>query len=218
MDSIADSSSSAKGIYSPLADSDEIRLLCLQPRTAGETIKCTIQHIKLSTEAHYEALSYMWGPRDFGTIEINSALCEVRVNLWQALFHLRLENKPRILWIDALCINQADINERNHQVTQMGKIYRNASRVVVWLGESDSASSTAMKMLREVGLRKDFRRVYRFLFRHCSINTLNDIHSIFLREYWSRLWIVQEVSMGGHCSVWHRRHRMGLPGFSGFVH
>jgi hypothetical protein len=81
MDSIADSSSNAKRIYSPLADFDDIRVICLQPCTAGETIKCTIRHIKLSSEAHYEALSYMWGPQDFGTIEINSELCEVRVNL-----------------------------------------------------------------------------------------------------------------------------------------
>jgi hypothetical protein len=141
----------------------------------------------------------MWGPRDFGTIEINSELYEVRVNLWQALFHLRLENKLRVLWIDALCINQADVNERNHQVTQMGKIYRNASRVVVWLGESDSASSTAIKMLREAGLGNIV--AYGSLFRNYSIGALNDLHSIFLRKYWSRLWIVQEVALAWEVRV-----------------
>jgi hypothetical protein len=195
MDSIADSSSSAKRIYSPLADSDEIRLLCLQPRVSGGPIKCTIEHIKLSSNTPYEALSYVWGPQEFRTIEINGKLCDVRINLWQALFHLCLETSSRVLWIDALCINQADLNERNHQVTQMGKIYRNASRVVVWLGESDSASSTAMEILQEAGFGNESDEAYWRLLSNHSIDALNNIHSIFLREYWSRLWIVQEVTL-----------------------
>jgi hypothetical protein len=193
MDSIADSSSSAMGLYSPLADSDEIRLLCLQPRVSGGPIKCTIKHTRLSSKTPYEALSYMWGPEDTRSIEIDGRLCEIRVNLWQALFQLRDDTATRILWVDAVCINQGNIEERNHQVTQMGNIYSKASRVVVWLGESDASSSTAMGMLREAGLGKEFSVVYWRLFRNYSINALNDIRSIFLREYWSRLWIVQEV-------------------------
>ncbi|KAN0103375.1 hypothetical protein V8E51_011688 [Hyaloscypha variabilis] len=80
MNSIADSSPSAKGIYSPLDDSDEIRLLCLRPLTVGETIKCKIRHTKISSKTPYEALSYMWGPHEFRTIKINGVLCEVRIN------------------------------------------------------------------------------------------------------------------------------------------
>lgn len=195
MDSTADSSSSAETIYSPLADSDEIRLLCLQPRTADGPIKCTLKHIKLSSKTRYEALSYMWGPRVFRTIEVDGKLCKVRINLWQALFRLRFENRSRILWIDALCINQADVNERNHQVTQMDKIYRNASTVVAWLGEPDSASSVAIKMLFEAGLGRASGAAYFILFRDYPINTLDAVHAIFLQEYWSRLWIVQEVTL-----------------------
>jgi hypothetical protein len=198
MDSIADSSSSAERIYSPLADSDEIRLLCLQPRVSGSPnrpIKCTIKHIKLSSKTRYEALSYMWGPQVFRAIELDGKLCKVRINLWQALFRLRFENRSRILWIDALCINQADLNERNHQVTQMGKIYRNASTVVAWLGEPDSASSAAIKMLLEAGLGRASRVAYPILFRDCPTNALDAVHAIFLQEYWTRLWIVQEVTL-----------------------
>jgi hypothetical protein len=195
MDSIADSSSNATGIYSPLGESDEIRLLCLQPRVSGGLIRCTLKHTWLSSKIPYEALSYMWGPQEFRTIEINGKLCHVRINLWQALSHLCLENRCRTIWIDALCINQADINERNHQVMQMGKIYRDASRVVVWLGESDSASSTAMEKLQEAGLGRESGEAYCSLFGNYSTDTLNNIHSLFHREYWSRLWIVQEVTL-----------------------
>jgi Heterokaryon incompatibility protein (HET) len=135
----------------------------------------------------------MWGPQVFRAIELDGKLCKVRINLWQALFRLRFENRSRILWIDALCINQADLNERNHQVTQMGKIYRNASTVVAWLGEPDSASSAAIKMLLEAGLGRASRVAYPILFRDCPTNALDAVHAIFLQEYWSRLWIVQEA-------------------------
>jgi hypothetical protein len=77
----------------------------------------------------------------------------------------------------------------------MGRIYHDASRVVVWLGESISDSSTAMNMLREAGLGPESLVVYRRLFADRSINASNTSHSIFFREYWDRLWIVQEVTL-----------------------
>lgn len=130
----------AAGIYSPLADSNEIRLLDLQPRRPGQGIKCTTRHVKLSENPQYEALSYMWGPKEHRQIEIDEAVVEVRQNLWDALLELRLEKDIRTLWIDAICINQDDISERNHQVTQMGTIYKNSVRCVAWLGLSDRSS------------------------------------------------------------------------------
>jgi predicted acetyltransferase len=96
-------------IYSPLADSDEIRLLLLHPGSGDDSIKCSIQLVKLSNKPQYEALSYMWGPKDYKSIEINGRVCEVRENLYQALLHLRLHDKEegflnRAFWIDALCL------------------------------------------------------------------------------------------------------------------
>jgi hypothetical protein len=132
-----------KTCYSDLEDTDEIRLLYLQPKTDGDIIKCTLKHARLSEKPKYEALSYVWGPKDTQnerSFVIDDARFSVRENLWIALQHLRLESESRVLWIDAICINQEETQERNHQVSQMGNIFKLAFRVVVWLGAADDSS------------------------------------------------------------------------------
>lgn len=164
-----------RAIYSALEDLDEIRLLTLQPRSSGATIKCAISHAKISSKPRYEALSYMWGPKVRKPIEIDGKTCSVRENLYSALAHLRLEDRPRTLWIDAVCINQQDVGERNHQVTQMGLIYTRAERVIVWLGPLTPEASLAMKWLSKVhGVRE------------VDIDTegLKAIKSLCFRDYW----------------------------------
>ena len=139
-------------IYNQLADANEIRLLYLHCGRKGEPIECTIKHHLFSSKLAYEALSYEWGKsdRDVAPIQLNHSTHHVRKNLWQALQHLRSKERPRIFWVDALCINQRDVKERNHQVSQMGKIYESATNVVVWLGHSDCMSSWALKFLLEI--------------------------------------------------------------------
>ncbi|CZR68059.1 uncharacterized protein PAC_17958 [Phialocephala subalpina] len=105
----------------------------LQPGSES-LIQCNLVHTKLSEKSSYEALSYMWGSESNSKeIEINGCGGLVRENLWQALRHLRLKDKTQILWIDALCINQPNIHERNHQVTQMSQIYAKASKNRLWI-------------------------------------------------------------------------------------
>jgi hypothetical protein len=92
----------------------------------------------------YEALSYCWGSDElYKTIEINGQQIPVRRNLWGALKHLRhrLPRMKRTLWIDALCINQTDIMERNAQVSIMGSIFSMVTKVLAWLGEQGGFQS-----------------------------------------------------------------------------
>src|ERR1700710_276796 len=111
--------------YSPLSlSSSEIRLLRLEPGSTGEIIKCSLFRVDLNDSPQYEALSYMWGPKDTKPLELNGKPHLVRENLWQALNPLRFQDQPRILWIDALCIDQKNVLERNHQVMQMHLIYK----------------------------------------------------------------------------------------------
>jgi hypothetical protein len=63
------------------------------------------------------------------------------------LQHLRLETEIRVLWIDAICINQHETQERNHQVSQMGIIFKQAAMVIVWLGDADDTSALAFRFL-----------------------------------------------------------------------
>lgn len=176
-------------MYNPLQDSDDIRLLYLQPRSSA--VSCKVQHVKFSDNPQYEALSYMWGSTcDEYTITLDDNAHPVRANLWSALSHLQLDDEVRALWIDAVCINQQDVKERNHQVNQMGRIYSEAQRVVVWVGESDDSSASAFRAVSSTLLphqRHVGKRAY-------SIGQdFETMRPFWTRDYWNRLWIIQEL-------------------------
>jgi hypothetical protein len=98
----------------------QIRLLLLHPGAMHADIKCSLIHCYLNDGPSFEALSYTWGSLiDQRRIEINGKFLWVTTNLKSALRHLRLKNQVRKLWVDAVCVNQADIQERNHQVQEM---------------------------------------------------------------------------------------------------
>lgn len=121
------------GFYASLSGHEfQIRLLHLQPSFHRNTrIECRLEQTSLDSETKYEALSYVWGPPgNEYTISVDNRETWVRPNLFNALQELRSKFSVRTLWIDALCINQNDDTERNHQVSGVGDIYRRASRVV----------------------------------------------------------------------------------------
>lgn len=149
--------------YSPLlAHPNSIRLLRLLPASRAEDpVHCRIFNYSLSIPARtshlYECLSYVWGSvEDKETIRVNDAGFAVTKNLHGALRRLRDPDLDRTLWVDAVCINQNDLEERANQVQIMALIYAYASRVVVWLGEEADGSKEAMELLRD-----DASRVYR---------------------------------------------------------
>lgn len=89
----------------------------------------------MNRKPKYEALSYSLGdPAVTTTIHICGRPFEATLNLELALQNLWLEEGPRTLWVDAVCIDQADDEERSEQVQMMSGIYKKASRVLVWLG------------------------------------------------------------------------------------
>ena len=99
-------------------------------------------------QSTYEALSYTWGKATpIYPNTLNGDSLRVATNLYTALRHVRLQDTSRVLWIDAICINQHDIKEKNHQVKQMSKIFKSAKRVISWLGkESDRTEKTFAKL------------------------------------------------------------------------
>jgi hypothetical protein len=143
--------------YSPLDATGEIRLLRLLPPQEEETrdsssteIKCELFKASLSTKPRYSALSYRWGDSFFDctiTIRQNGIkVLPVNRNLFIALKRLRLPTAPRILWIDQLCIDQENVNEKSHQIQQMRQIYEKAQRTIVWLGDHDKYTYILEKM------------------------------------------------------------------------
>ncbi|RBR13617.1 hypothetical protein FVER53590_08582 [Fusarium verticillioides] len=99
-------------------------------------IFCKLETLNfLEDNVDYETLSYAWGSsEDKATIIVNEATLQITQNLRDALSYLRHDSKPRSIWIDAICINQSDVDERSSQVRLMGRIYSSASCVISWLG------------------------------------------------------------------------------------
>jgi hypothetical protein len=120
-------------------------------------LKCTIQDLFLDPIAAqpYEALSYVWGePTRQHPLDCDGREFLVTKNCHEALVNLRRRFVPRMLWVDAICINQGGtddaITERNAQVAMMGEIYQKAARVLIWLGPADACVSTLFRYLRSL--------------------------------------------------------------------
>ncbi len=111
-------------------------------------IECTLAHVAFGDNPEYKALSYAWGDGTVKrTILLNGTKFEVGNNLAAALVNIRgLESAgemPQAIWIDAICINQSDLEERGRQVRLMPNIYARAERVLVWLGTIGSLKYTS---------------------------------------------------------------------------
>jgi hypothetical protein len=140
--------------YSPLPGPGCIRLLRLVAHTDEKArIECRLFNYplqELGEGTHlYEALSYVWGnPNNPRSISIDKHDLTITINLHAALLCLRDRFIDRIIWIDAICINQGDMIEKGMQVRYMAEIYGKASRVIVWLGEAENDSDRALEELR----------------------------------------------------------------------
>lgn len=119
---------------------------------------------------------------------------KITPNLKYALLRLRDKDAQLFLWVDAICINQEDIPERNVQTANMRAIYQYASSVAVWLGQENHESSAALEMAHDLNhcitkeqvekLVNDKRRKFQF----------DAMVILFRRQYWWRIWVIQEVS------------------------
>ena len=143
-------------VYRTLCKSN-IRLLSLLPGCVDDKINIILESVELtlSDKPTYEALSYTWG-----TLGADAELhvvqdgefksVNITQNLATALQHLRNEHRSRRLWIDAVCINQEDVEERNSQVARMAEVFKAAAKVIVWLGPESEQSALALHGIDEV--------------------------------------------------------------------
>lgn len=192
------------------------RLLRLCKAEFGN-VRCELIHAYLDDEnlLEYEALSYTWG----GTfkahdIEVDGTLVAVTQNLSLALRSLRNSNTDRILWIDAICIDQDNDKERGHQVCQMGAIYAKAERVLIWLGPATPETDLAFD-----NMRRFEKESSKYACRDWKVSdkrweeimasvqppdgngkttTIRDqmkgLEDLMARTWFDRVWIIQEVT------------------------
>ncbi|KAK4627933.1 Heterokaryon incompatibility protein 6, OR allele [Fulvia fulva] len=135
--------------YEPLPTTTHIRVLTLLPSSERGRVCGTLPAVSLDQAVDYTALSYSWGMNETGNasfsheVDIEGRRLPITRNLFECLLRLQTRNGPSRMWIDAVCINQKDVQERSRQVQMMAEIFSTASEVLVWLGEgSDEAEDT----------------------------------------------------------------------------
>ncbi|OTA62266.1 HET-domain-containing protein [Hypoxylon sp. EC38] len=182
------------------------------------------------SELKYEALSYVWGSSRrrktaiVETLEKNMGFkakfrtrrLRITRNLAGAIRHLRYEDDYRTMWIDAICINQRDAGERSEQVQRMSLIFSLASRVVAWLGPRSSSSSLAFSKLDHLGRQMEFTKDLWLISSPDSdqpdwfkgavplpyeTDVWHAISELSLGDWFTRLWVVQEIHLGSADSI-----------------
>lgn len=183
-------------IYRPLSP-NEIRLLLLEPGGLHEPLQATLSTSLLGTNgAQYQALSYVWGSAERkGNLSLDGFTLPITENLGSCLRYMRNESEAVLLWIDAVCINQQGVNEKNRQVSLMPLIYRQAQTVCVWLGEQSESSAIGVDVLNYFATHPRPTRdaPWRILPPKLVHDGLLDVLS---REWFQRIWVVQEVALG----------------------
>jgi hypothetical protein len=182
----------------------EIRVIEILPQDTnhkdtenGFKIAVELKYCSLDDNISYEALSYTWGdPQKKAIIQVDSnENFVVRQGLESALRDLRLPTERRVIWIDALCINQADYEERSEQVKLMRSIYANASIVRSWLNQEIDPSNPAFVRLHSLS-------------EDSSVEDLGEdaefwapLGEVFANEYWFRIWVQQEIAYAAQWTV-----------------
>jgi hypothetical protein len=178
--------------YWPLDyDVDSTRLISILPRDAGCEVRCSLWQVKFADRPKFVALSYMWGDQtEKRLIWLNDKAFYVGQNLYDALLYFEQHDIGAVFWIDAICIDQKDIEERNKQLRMMPHIYFRAQFVAIWLGASyakyrGELFSEAWSFTLDEFITKLPQDAYQ--------SVVNSLTEILSDGYWHRLWIIQEL-------------------------
>ena len=195
--------------YGPITN-DQTRLLNIHPRTPDGKITISIRTVsidELGSLHEYEALSYHRGigkhedpiyVQDFsdsGQGKVKAIF--VTSNLYTALQHLRMDDLDVPMWVDAICIDQDNMEEKTAQVAKMCEIYRKAERVCIWLGWGNRSFSDAMKFVAEIvgsdtdSIFRDEENMFRW----------QDLALLMRSEWFSRRWVIQELALAREATV-----------------
>ncbi|KAI7089654.1 hypothetical protein KC356_g2306 [Hortaea werneckii] len=205
----------SKYAYQPLdKESLQIRLLTVYPATdpSEVPVKCSLWHANLGQEPKpdHETISYTWGrSKECKTVMLDDCPLNVPVSAERAIRRMRLQDQSRVLWIDAICINQDDKNEKNHQVGIMAEIYSSASQGLIWLeGEAEASTEKALESINAACAEacaetNDFRDLYAKVRGDIGTTRLPDplpfapnfaaLTRFFRRPWFGRRWVIQEA-------------------------
>lgn len=203
---ILENSTAAQYIYDPLPTPRSLRILEILPASNESPISAVLKTCTLDALPEYEAISYVWG-NPYG----EPAFCYVKhgeertqehplrvtLNCWGALHRLRKRDVKRAVWIDAICINQEDPDERTQQVALMEAIYREAAKVVVFLDryEGDEEAGKIFSLARELEEKGDdaFLEACGMSFK--DGDTAKALFGVLRNTWFHRCWTLQEIAL-----------------------
>ena len=210
MDSDSDIRSLQPYQYTELQDPLNLRILTLIPGRGDEDVlRCELTEWtkEMADEREYEALSWCWGDgsdeksiRVSGGPDLTEKVFKIYEHLYQAIRALRRKDRQRHLWIDALCINQKNVNERNQQVPRMDDIYGGAGNVCIWLGMPDDTSSIALDFINT--LLKGIWNFDELCEDKATLPKWTALSDLLKRPWFTRRWVVQEISLAREGTVY----------------
>lgn len=194
------------------------RIANVNDKSQKDIISLRITQYAIHRLPQYVAISYTWGSA-FATrpIRVNGRPFHVRQNLWHLLWHLRQRGESRFLWIDALCIDQKNLEERNFHVQLMGNIYDKAVTAIVWLGlpSDDRRQARVLEFIGEMATFGQSKRsrgapvdesdaVAKFrqqFLTEASVQRWANVLELCRGTYWTRTWIIQEFLQASNIQV-----------------
>lgn len=190
---------------------NRFRLLRLLPKQHDHVIRCELYQSLISKDTSYEALSYHWGSDErVEVIIINDETFRITDKLYAALQHLVRPGKDRVLWIDGICIDQSNNDEKSLQVQRMSSIYSKAYSVLIWLGKATTEVEILMHCLGQLesellALHEPYtvdnaRVLWSDLHKTHDLReqAKTGLQTLLRRSWFSRVWILQEVANARH--------------------
>jgi hypothetical protein len=209
--------------YPELPGPNYIRLLYLEkPSEDPSKLTGSLQVHKLDQNCEFEAISYAWGdgPESDSGIIVNDQILRISRNLYAALMAFGYSDRTRVLWADAICINQADKIEKTQQVAIMADIYSQAKSVLVWIAPTSIAMRTAMHHMSQLSSKgkslglNDEVGYARYVPSFPTISVSDGQAASLLREainayvdrlvsysWFKRMWVLQEVTLASNLTV-----------------
>lgn len=207
--------------YEKLPTVDHIRLIRMLPPAHDGAIRCSLRAVhRHVAEGYlgYRALSYVWGnPKDTLSIWCNDNAMHVTAGLEEALRHLQKSDfTDRALWVDQICIDQADLEHKSQQVKRMGATFAGASQVIAWTGPGYSDANIVYDIVRRIwkhvgSLQEKDRWETHMLTEQefcdrglpswANERAWHAFANYFKRAYFQRIWMVQELALAKEASI-----------------
>ncbi|KAI1353494.1 putative heterokaryon incompatibility protein [Xylaria sp. FL0043] len=200
----------------------QIRLLKLSSSTPWNPIRCELKAVHLDKVPEFETISYTWGSQlGMKSLIVNGRRLRVSERVYDILHDRASYLKTRYIWIDSICINQEDDNEKSSQVQLMKKIYGFSHHTVIWLGYAPDASD-AIGLLAHLQRRMNFDDPVERASRPLTELKIDDsrwpgLVRLIKHDYWFRCWVIQEIAVSKHVIISYGKELITWDYFSSLI-